>query len=79
MRRSQHEAMVRKVAAEFGANIIAVGTTGGGHRYAVITRAGKRRKVFFSATPSDYRADRNLVSTVRRVVRSMAATDRVIS
>jgi hypothetical protein len=47
MRRSDHEIVVRKEAAKFGASVIATGVTGGGHRYALIARAGARRKVFY--------------------------------
>jgi hypothetical protein len=72
MRRSDSEIALRREAAKFGARVVEVGVTGGGHRFALIVRAGTRRKVFFPSTPSDYRAALNLACTVRKVVRSIA-------
>jgi hypothetical protein len=71
MRRSDHEIVVRKTAAKLGARVVEIGTTGSGHRFALIVHAGKRRRIFFGSTPSDHRAALNLACNVRRVVRGM--------
>jgi hypothetical protein len=71
MRRSDSEIALRKEAAKLGARVVEIGITGGGHRYALIARAGTHRKVFYPSTPSDHRGPLNLACTVRRVVRAM--------
>jgi hypothetical protein len=71
MRRSDSEIALRREAAKLGVRVIEVGITGGGHKYALITRAGICRKVFYPSTPGDHRGSLNLACTVRRVVRAM--------
>jgi hypothetical protein len=48
-----------------------IGQTRGGHQVAVITFKGRVQRVFFSATPSDWRALKNTRSEVRRALRNL--------
>ena len=68
---SLSESTVRDVAAEFGATVTEIGTTGSGHRFAMIALAGHSRKVIFPSTPSDWRAHKNLATELRKILRGM--------
>jgi hypothetical protein len=75
-RRSLAETTLRLVAARHGATVTQVGTTGGNHRFAVLTKAGQRRKVFFGSTPSDHRGHLNPASDVRKAIKGMTGAPR---
>lgn len=64
-------AVVRSEAVALGATVVATGTSGSSHKFAVLDLCGKRRKVFYSCSPSARRAPMYLANDVRRVIREM--------
>jgi hypothetical protein len=61
--------VVRSEAAALGATIVETGITRSNHRFALLELRGKRRKIFFSGSPSSVRAPMQTAGDVRRVFR----------
>jgi hypothetical protein len=71
---SEMRKLIRREADQFGAGV-RFGVTGGNHQVATFSRAGRTRKLFFSMTPSDFRAPRRIRADAVRTLRSMESPD----
>lgn len=68
----KRERTIRSMIQKSGLVCESLQVTGGNHIAALCVSGQFRRKVFFSATPSDHRGDMNRLALLRRMVREAA-------
>ena len=68
----------KRLIESIGAQVAAFDLTGSGHlRFVVVTPAGAKHKLVCGSTPSDWRADRNMLALVRKWCAKPAANEPV--
>jgi hypothetical protein len=61
--------LLSAIAAEAGARLVEIKTTGSGHKKVVLDRNGFSIGLVTSSTPSDYRSTKNFEAFARRQLR----------